>query len=129
MPDATKLFCMILEQPSLVYRRNNHSQKALAKALVIIETRTPVREHFAMPIGGAAQTLTIRSPGPVTFEITAMNQKLPGILTGTQTWQERKAATTCLGSLIELFHHAHGRKIFITKTRARLRILDPMLKP
>jgi hypothetical protein len=58
-----------------------------------------------------------------------MIQTLPLMPAEEPTWKEFEETSPCVGSLIEFFHHAHGRKILTTKTWARLRTLDRTLKP
>ena len=73
--------------------------------------------------------MTFRSPGPLTFEVTVMNQTLPKVPINYQSSKEFSKTNACLLVKIERFHHMPSRKTMITKTWSRLRVLDPTLKP
>jgi hypothetical protein len=73
--------------------------------------------------------VTFRSPGPLTFEVTVMNQTLPKVPISYQSSKEVSKTNACLLAKIEFFYHTPGRKKTITKTWSRLWVLYPTIKP
>jgi hypothetical protein len=66
--------------------------------------------------------VTLRVPGPVTREDTLLDQTLPRELFAHKVKDSNKAS--CAFARIELFQDVTRRRLLLTKTYSRFRVLD-----
>ena len=71
---------------------------------------------------------TIKMPGPFTIEYTLINQQLPP-QPHAMKQKEGTGKFACTIARMEFFHDKRAREALIIGTWARLRLIDPTLKP
>jgi len=111
------------------------SQKErMENAFKFLKNHTPVRINVALPpnLANSITTKLVKVPGPLTREYTVIAESLPPMKRKSMSDSidsKGNLKSACTLAKIELFHDKPLRKVITTRAWARLRILDPTLRP
>ena len=105
--------------------RHVRDQTRVDRALAILKSHAPIECHIALPTG--VSSILYRVLGPITREYTIINQAIPRMLNARLVPSSQRRA--CMTAKIEFFLDTAGRKLLMSRTYMRYKMIVPDLRP